>query len=181
MPRPDQDSRDGTGRYHRTLEGAERDRRAAELFDQGWTYQRIADELGIDKSTAIRAVQRAVRAVVKDAGESVVKTMIGRLEYAYLKAIEIAETEHVLVSHGKVIVGQDGVPLRDHAPVLAALREARQTIESFCRMTGVGQPLKIDATVHQVSQEDIELAELIREAQAKNAANEAAIKGESTG
>jgi hypothetical protein len=45
-------------------------------------------------------------------------------------------------------------------------------------MMGYNQPVKVDATVHEVTQQDVELAELIREAQAKNATEEARIKGE---
>jgi hypothetical protein len=160
--------RDGRGRYTRSLESAERDAEAARLHAQGWTYKAIAAELQMgDKSTAIRAVQRAVRAVVQGPATEVLKLHTARLEWAYGKAVEIAEANHTLVSQGKVIRGDDGEPLRDHAPVLAALREARQTLESFRNMMGLNQPVKVDATVHQVTQQDLELQEMLREAKAR--------------
>jgi hypothetical protein len=160
--------RDGRGRYTRSLESAERDAEAARLHAQGWTYKAIAAELQMgDKSTAIRAVQRAVRAVVQGPATEVLKLHTSRLEWAYGKAVEIAEANHTLVSQGKVIRGDDGNPLRDHAPVLAALREARQTLESFRNMMGLNQPVKVDATVHQVTQQDLELQEMLREAKAR--------------
>lgn len=144
MPRPDQDSRGGRGQYRRTLAGAERDAEAARLFDQGLNYREIGEHLGIHKSQAIRAVQRALRAVVQDAGEAVLRTQINRLEYLYGKAVEIAEADHVVVSHGHIIYGEDGQPLRDHGPVLAALREARAGIESLNRMLGLNKPDKVE-------------------------------------
>lgn len=175
---PNQEARDGRGRYVRTLESAARDAEAARLHAQGWTYKAIAAELQMgDKSTAIRAVQRAVRAVVQGPAEEVLKLHTARLEYAYGKAVEIAEADHIMVSQGKIMRDDEGRPLRDHAPVLAALREARQTLDSFRIMMGLNQPVKVDATVREVTQEDIELAELIRETQAKNAALEQQIRG----
>lgn len=142
---PNQDARDGKGRYHRTLETAERDRQAAELFDQGLTYQEIANELGYNnKSTAIRAVRRAVSDVVKEAGEAVLKTQISRLEYLYGKAVEILEGDHAVVSHGRIVKDDEGNTLQDTAPKLAAIREARASLESFRKLTGLDQPSKVN-------------------------------------
>lgn len=169
--------RDGQGRFTKSLEGAERDAHAARLHAAGHSYNRIAAELGIGRSQAVRAVQRAVRAVVKGPAEEVLALHIGRLEYAYTKAIEIAEADHIMVSHGKIICDENGVPLRDHGPTLAALREARATLESFRRMMGLDQPVKVDATVHQVTQQDLELQEMLREAKAQTAAEEERIRG----
>ncbi|MEU6597864.1 hypothetical protein [Streptomyces flaveolus] len=159
--------RDGRGRYTRSVDTAERDAEAARLFTQGLNYREIGEELGVTKWTAMRAVARAAQAVAKEAGQEVLKYHASRLEYAYAKAIEIAEADHVMVSHGKVVCGEDGKPLRDHAPVLAALREARQTLDSFRIMFGLNQPVKVDATVHQVTQQDLELQEMLREAKAR--------------
>lgn len=160
--------RDGRGRYTRSLDTAERDAEAARLHAAGWTYKAIAERLELGhKSSAIRAVQRAVRAVVQGPAAEVLKLHTSRLEYAYGKAIEIAESDHIMVSQGKIIRDDDGNPLRDHAPVLAALREARQTLESFRNMMGLNQPVKVDATVHQVTQQDLELQEMLREARAR--------------
>lgn len=164
--------RNGGGQFTKSLEGAQRDALAARMHADGDSYNEIAAELGIHKSQAIRAVQRAVRAVVKGPAEEVLKLHTGRLEYAYTKAIEIAEADHVMVSHGKIICDENGNPLRDHAPILAALREARATLESFRRMMGLDQPVKVDATVHEVTQQDVELQEMLREAKAKMQAEE---------
>jgi predicted DNA-binding protein (UPF0251 family) len=167
MANPNQDARNGKGKYTRTIETAEQDAQAARLFSQGLNYREIGEQLGVSKWTAMRSVQRAVQAVVQDAGQEAIRVHASRLEYAYAKAIEIAEADHVMVSHGKVICDEDGKPLRDHAPVLAALREARQTLDSFRIMMGLNQPVKVDATVHQVTQQDVELQEMLREAKAR--------------
>lgn len=143
--------RDGGGRFTKSLEGAERDAHAARRHAAGHSYNEIAKELGIHKSQAIRAVQRAVRAVVKDAGEAALHLHMERLEYLWGKAVEIAEAEHVVVSHGKVITMADPdtgeeKPLRDTGPTLAALREARASLESFRRLVGMDKPAKVEHT-----------------------------------
>lgn len=52
--------RDRHGRYIRTLQDVERDRLAAVMRSNGFTYLMIAHELGIDLSNAYRAVDRAM-------------------------------------------------------------------------------------------------------------------------
>jgi hypothetical protein len=91
---------------------------------------------------------------------------------------------HITVNNGRVIA-VDGEPLQDDGPVLAAIdrlikiEDARRKNNAEQRkLLGLDAPTKVDAQVTEVTQQDIELAELVREAQAKSAVKEAAIKGE---
>ncbi|MGW0837537.1 hypothetical protein [Streptomyces prunicolor] len=97
--------------------------------------------------------------------------------------------KHITVNNGRVIrildenSGEEE-PVEDDTFVLQAVdrlnrieEQRRKTSDSICRLLGLDMPVKVDATVHEVKPEDIELAELIREAQAKNAVEEARIKG----
>src|SRR4051812_41728374 len=62
--------RGGDGRFERKYGDAERDADAAHLRAEGKTYQAIADALGYgDRSTARKAVQRALLAIVQEAGD----------------------------------------------------------------------------------------------------------------
>lgn len=147
-PRPDE--RDGKGRYIRTIEAAEQDAEIARLYAEGsHSFQEIADQLGISKWAAIRGYRRAVREVVQAAGKEALSVQIDRMEYLFAKAVEVLESDHVVVSHGKVITMADPAtgeekPLKDHAPALAAIREARQCLEAFQSLTGMKQPTKIE-------------------------------------
>ena len=173
MANPKQDARGNyNGRYVRTLETIERDAEAARLYGRGLSYREVGEQLGISKRAAISAVKRAAREILRGPANEVLALHISRLEWAYGKAVEIAEAEHLVVSHGKVICDAEGNPLRDHAPILAALREARATLESFRALTGINQPVKIDATVTEVTQQDVELQEMLHEAKAKMQAEE---------
>ncbi len=60
------------------------------------------------------------------------------------RCMEIAETDHVMVSHGRIVYDDDGQPLKDTAPVLAAFRELRGALADFRRMTGMDKPSKVE-------------------------------------
>jgi hypothetical protein len=110
-----------------------------------------------------------------------------RLDELEARAREVLDRHHITVNNGRVI-NVDGQPLQDDGPVLAAIDRLlkiedarRKNNESQRKLLGLDAPTKVDAQVTEVTQQDIELAELVREAQAKNAADEAAIKGEARG
>jgi hypothetical protein len=142
---PNQEQRNGKGQYIRTPEKAAEDAAIAECWSQGGlTYEEVGKRFGISKWAAISAVRRAVREVVQDAGEKALKVHLDRMEYLFAKAVEVVEADHVVVSHGRIVYGDDGAPLRDHAPVLAAINSARQCLESVQALTGMKQPTKIE-------------------------------------
>ncbi|MFJ2000269.1 hypothetical protein [Streptomyces chartreusis] len=137
--------RNSAGRFERSIETAQRDARAAELRAEDWTYQQIADELGwADKSDARKAVRRAMREIVQGPAEKLLAIHMERLETLYERALDIAERQHVVVSHGQIIRGDDGKPLVDSGPELAAIREARSTLDSFWSLTGMKKPAKVE-------------------------------------
>lgn len=113
-----------------------------------------------------------------------IEAALARLDGLEEAAIKVLEREHITVNNGRIIVLND-MPLPDDGPVLAAIdrlvkiEDARlRNGEALRRILGLDMPVKVEATVTETTQEDMELAELVREAQAKNAAEEAAIKGE---
>ncbi|MFI1728192.1 hypothetical protein ACH40E_02915 [Streptomyces acidicola] len=152
MANPNQDARDARGHYVRTPETAARDARAAELRTQGLTFQQIADELGYThKQSAADACRRALRDIVKGPAEKLLALHVERLETLYEKALEVLEADHVVVSHGKVVTMADPEtgeekPLKDNGPKLAAIREARATMESFRKLMGLDQPTQVSVS-----------------------------------
>jgi DNA-binding transcriptional MerR regulator len=170
--------RDAAGRYVYTLEAAERDKQAAELRAQGWTLQEIADELGSSHRKNVKlGIQQAFRAIVKGPAEKLLQMEASRLDALYEEALAVLERDHVTVSHGKIITIRDPEtgdekPLLDDGPKLAAIDRLVKIRESYRRLFGLDQPVKVDATVHQVTQQDLELQEMLREAKARTAAEE---------
>lgn len=104
---------------------------------------------------------------------------MGRLDAALVRldgleaaARQVLEREHITVNNGRIIVLGDA-PLPDDGPVLAAIdrlikvEDARQrNSESRRKLLGLDAPAKYDAQVTEVTQQDLELQEMIRDAQA---------------
>lgn len=147
MDAPGEGARDGKGRYIRTPETAERDAAAAQLRAEGRTLQQIADELGFcDKSNARQAIQRALRDIVQGPAEQLLHMHLTRLETLYQAALDVLDANHLVVSHGQIIKDDDGIPLVDHAPKLAAMREARAALADFRKAIGLDAAQKVNLT-----------------------------------
>lgn len=150
---PRQDQRDGKGRYNRTLESAQRDAHAAELRAQHWTYKQIADELGIDKAGAIRAVRRAIRDACAGPGKELVDLEVQRLEAMYDQILDILERDHPVVSHGRIVKDDSGTPLVDDEMKLKAVDRALRTRESFRKLLGLDAPSRVSVEAEQLGRE----------------------------
>lgn len=103
---------------------------------------------------------------------------------------EVMGRKHITVNNGRVIKAinpetLEEEPVEDDTFILQAVdrltrleEQRRKVSESIRRLLGADLPARVDVQVTETTREDIELAELIREAQAKNAVEEAAIRGE---
>lgn len=154
MANPNQDARNRRGRYVRTPETAARDARACELRAQGWKTSDIAAELGFQDRDGVRlACQRALRDIVQGPAEQLLALHINRLETLYERATEIMERRHVVVSYGQIMKDENGDPLIDSGPELAAIREARTTLESFRKLVGLDAPSRVSVDAQQLGEE----------------------------
>ncbi|MEV7895306.1 hypothetical protein [Streptomyces cyaneofuscatus] len=132
----------GDGQFVRSLTTAERDARAAELRSKGWTYSRIAAELGFNhRADAHNAVKRVLKETVREAGEDVRALELERLDRLEAAANEVLEREHVTVSNGRV-VSLNEMPLPDDGPVLAAIDRLLKIQERRARLLGLDAPTK---------------------------------------
>jgi hypothetical protein len=140
-------ARDGNGKYSRTVASAERDATAARLRAKGWTYPRIADELGYDsRATAYHAVQRVLKETVQEPGDELRTLELQRLDDMYRHAMSVLERQHVTVSNGKVVhLGDE--PLIDDAPVLAAIDRLLKIQERRAKLLGLDAPVKKDVAL----------------------------------
>lgn len=145
MANPNQDARSGAGRYIRTPETAKRDAQAAELRAEGWTFERIADELGYaDKSTARLAVRRALKEIVQEPAEKLLALEAQRLDTLYEEALEVLQRDHLTVSHGRIVKDDDGTPILDDGPKLAAIDRLVKVRESYRRLLGIDRAVKVE-------------------------------------
>lgn len=144
-----------------------------------WTYQEIANALGLSsKSTAHDAVQRGLRVsreIAQATAEQARSAHRARLEFAHEAAMAVLEAEHITVSNGRIVV-LDGHPVTDYDPILRTLDRIVKISESLRRLDGLDQPIKVDATVAETSQQDIELQEMVNEFRAKNSTTEGQLR-----
>ncbi len=112
--------RGGDGRYTRDPETAVRDAEACRLRARGLSYEQIAEQLGVSRSNAYLAVQRAIADIVREPAEEVRQLELVRLDEMHRAALGVLEATHYVVDKGKVVMW-DGQPLIDDGPVLAAV------------------------------------------------------------
>lgn len=140
-------ARDTRGRFLRTVHTVERDAAAARLRSEGATYKQIAEQLGYcDKGEAWRAVQRALTMIVKEPAEKLRQVEAAKLDELYVEALEVLERDHVMVSHGRIVVGEDGQPLLDDGPKLQAVAQLLKVRESYRRLFGLDAATKTEVT-----------------------------------
>src|ERR1700722_15132907 len=157
-------ARGGGGKFTRTADSIKRDHRAAELHGQGWSYRRIADELGwASGAKAHEAVLRAFAEIPSEGTEQARLLDLERIDRLIGKAWEIMLKEHLTVSQGRVVgkrVGWgrgaagsslrdgDGEPvglyedILDDGPALAAVREIRGLLERRAKIFAYDAPTR---------------------------------------
>lgn len=168
-------ARDGWGRFTDSIDTAERDAEAARLYRQYRNYQRVADELGLgNKGNAWRAVNKCRETVRKQAGEELIAVEAAELDELYVQALEVLERDHIHVSQGRVVKDDNGTPLLDDGPKLAAIRELRNIRESYRKLYGLDAAAKAEITNVNLPQ-DAELQERLRQARERVAAEERAL------
>lgn len=138
--------RDGRNRFVRSMDNVRRDAEAAAYWaEHRCTYQEIADRFGYyDRAQAWRAIQAAKRDVALPAVTKLRQVESEELDSLYVMAMEIIERNHVMVSHGRVVYGDDGQPLQDDGPRMQAIQTALRIRESYRRLHGVDQPAKTE-------------------------------------
>lgn len=180
-------ARDAQHRFTRTPDSLARDAECLRLRSRGQTWKAISDALGYGgESNAKRGADRATKDVLSGPVEDYVQQQLLRIGLMRREALKVLEKDHVTVSHGRVILigppPQEGEPdtrrpLLDDGPKLQAIQTLRQLDEREAKLLGLDAPTKADVTVHKVDPQDLELAELINEAKAKNAAERERIEG----
>ncbi|MFK0140708.1 hypothetical protein [Streptomyces murinus] len=146
-------ARDGKGKFDRSIEGAQRDARAAELRAQHWTYEQIGEELGIDKTSALRAVRRAVRDACAAPGKELVELEVSRLETIYDEVLDILARDHPVVSHGRIVKDDTGHALVDDEMKLKAIDRALKARESFRKLLGLDAPSRVSVEAEQLGRD----------------------------
>jgi hypothetical protein len=150
-----QQHRDGTGRFIRGIESAERDLEALRLKSRGWTLEQISDDLGYgSRANVSRAIKRAAAEIPAPGVEIYRRMQLELIDYGIRVAIEVIEAEHPYISQGgKVVFDENNQKLFDDAPRLAGLRELRALLERQAKTVGSDAPAQRVVTLDDLHAE----------------------------
>lgn len=177
-------TRGGNGRYVRTVNTTQRDFEAAALRAKGWSFPRIAAELGFaSKGHAHNAVTRALRDIPYEGAEDDKLLDLERINRLIEYHWAIMERDHITVSHGRIITREvgverdedgierldmDGKPIPvfedilDESPGQASAREVRALVERRAKIIGYEAPARSRIEVITEDAVDAEMAEIAR-------------------
>ena len=139
---------------------ARRDSEALALKARGWTYDRIAGEMGYsDRSDARKAVERSMANSVRETTEAAKTLLIADLEAAKQAVWAVLEANHLVISEGRVVT-LDGDPLPDDEPVLKAVDRLVKIDQELAKIYGAYAPAKHEVrTIDAIDARLIELAD----------------------
>lgn len=135
-------------------EVAEQQIRCYELRLTGMSLDKIVKETGLSKGTVHNRIQAEIAARVLPLADEVRKMELDRLD-RWLEKLDAQ-------IHDDEAAGR----------VARNIEVAVKVAERRAKLLGIDAPEKVEATVTEVTQEDIALAELVREAQAAAAVAE---------
>ncbi len=152
---------------------------AVKLRAAGLTWQEIADRLEYrDKRTACNDVKRALAKMEAETATELRALEGDRLDMMWRKAMAVLDRDHVMVSHGRVIEGDDGFPLQDDDPILRAISTLLQIQARRARLFGLDAPKSVEViTVDAVEQEIRRLTDELGRLQADEAPGAEASSG----
>lgn len=137
---------------------AVRDSEALSYRARGWTYERIANEMGYaNRGGAQKAVKRAIDSSVRETNEEAKSIILTDLNAAKQAVWAVLEANHLVVSEGRV-VRLDDTPLLDHDPVLRAVDRLVKIDQEMAKIFGTYAPVKHE--VRTIDAIDARLAEL---------------------
>jgi hypothetical protein len=135
---------------------------------EGADYPAIAEMLGYsDQAAAHKDITRALESAVTrqhKAVELLRQEELMRLDLLWVEVWQVLKREHVTVSNGRLVRGDDGEPLRDDGPVLAAVDRLVKILERRAKYLGLDAPQKhevltLDAIDRAIQELNAELGE----------------------
>lgn len=168
-----------TGKFLKTLESAARDAEACRMLERGHTYQEISDTLGFgNRGHAYRAIQQALAALPRESAMELRRVRTNQLNHLLFNAMQIMGRTYPVVSQsGQIVKDENGEPLLDEGPRLAAIDKARRIIMDLAKIEGTIAPVRTEAVI-SIDTLDAQIAALTAElAGGTDAAEDAAAPG----
>jgi transcriptional regulator with XRE-family HTH domain len=133
-----------------------------EILDKrirGWTLRKIAEDYGISPSTVSRWCGESVQATKRKAED--------------LLALRVEAAQHLEAARRAAwAVYEDAAT---HKTALDAIGKVETLTGAHARLMGLNAPVRVDLQVTELTEAERELQEMVNEAKAKTAADEAAV------
>lgn len=137
-----------------------RDAEALSYRARGFTYQRIANEMGMtDRSAARKACERALAADIRETTDEAKALLLMDLNAAKQAVWAVLEANHLVISDGRVVT-LDGVALPDDEPVLKAVDRLVKIDQELAKIYGAYAPARHEHEVRTIGEIDARLIEL---------------------
>ena len=156
------------GNRGKTEQSRDREVEALRLRQKGFSYRKIADELGVSGPTALKYVRASLERLAKENQHEAGKLLeleLSRLDDLYEKSYAVLEATHYMVSGGQVVQHGD-VDLLDDGPLLRAVDRLIKISERRCALLGIDAPKPTDVNV-SIKNKTLSKEELIAELAAR--------------
>ncbi len=133
-------TRNGNGTYRRDLEHVERDAEACRLASMGWSYSKIAAELGYaDKGAAYRGVQKVLVETARTQGTEMLRQQqLAEMTELRRRMWDRVENPPPVVDRvGRVVKDENGTPVPDVQAQAAAAAVILRAAERVARLRGL--------------------------------------------
>jgi hypothetical protein len=148
-----------------------KDAKALSHRARGWTYQRIATEMGYrDRSAARKAVERAITQDVRESNEAAKTLLLADLNAAKQEIWAVMDAHHVTISNG-IVVRIDGEPVPDDDPVYRGVDRLVRIDQELAKIYGAYAPVQSRVEVITADVIESEIARLEGELNANDPAD----------
>lgn len=147
--------------------------KAVTLANRGFTHRQIAEQMQEDyrrhnpNLTIVQIerhigvdITRALKEYRKRADHAVEEKLTAaslRLNEIRRRLFSVIVADHFVLYQGEIVRNADGVPLRDHGPVLAALAQLRALEEQQARLDGTNAREKIDIALERRVEDETQI------------------------
>jgi hypothetical protein len=149
--------------------------KAISLANRGLTHRMVAEQMEADYAPGLSLEQRTAQVSVDitralkvyrkrvDQGiEEKLTAATLRLNEVRRRLYAVIVAEHYVLYQGEIVKDEEGRPLRDHGPVLAALAQLRALEEQQAKLEGTNAREKIDVALgRRVEEEATDVVEAI--------------------
>lgn len=111
---------------------AERDAEIVRLKREGWTFQKIGEHFGIDRSTVHGHFYRTLQRIAEPEVEKFRAEQVARMELAREIVMDILSVRHIAISNGTVLHD-----IEDDNPILQAVDRLIKIDEHEAKLLGL--------------------------------------------